>query len=118
MRFMILVKADKTTEAGVPPTEELISAMGKLNDEMAEAGVLIAAEGLQPSSKGMRIEFSGSKRIMTDGPFTEAKELIAGFTLIRVNSREEAIEWTSRMPFADGEVVEVRPLFEPSDFLS
>src|SRR5438105_11529203 len=96
MRFMIIVKASKDSEAGVMPSEQLLAEMGKFNEELAEAGVLLAAEGLQPSSKGARVKFSGSKRTVTDGPFAEAKELIAGFWLWQVNSKEEAIEWVKR----------------------
>jgi hypothetical protein len=103
MRFMILVKADKNSEAGVLPSKELVAAMGKFNEEMAQAGELLAAEGLHPSSKGARIKVSGAKRTVTDGPFAETKELLAGFWLIQVRSKAEAIEWASRVPFADGE---------------
>jgi hypothetical protein len=116
MRFMILVKADKNTEAGVLPSKELVAAMGKFNEEMVKAGVLLAAEGLHPSSKGARIKFSGGKRTVIDGPFTETKELIAGFWIIQVKSKGEAIEWALRVPFADDEVIEVRQVFEASDF--
>jgi hypothetical protein len=115
MRFMMMVKADKDSEAGVLPGKELVAAMGKFNEEMAKAGVLLAAEGLQASSKGARIRFSGQKRTVTDGPFTEAKELLAGFWLIQVKSKEEAIEWASRVPFEEGEI-EIRQVFETSDF--
>jgi hypothetical protein len=115
MRFMILVKADKNSEAGILPEKEVFAAMGQLNDEMAKAGVLLVAEGLHPSSKGARVAFSGDERTVTDGPFTETKELIAGFFLIQVKSKEEAIAWTSRMPFAGGEV-EVRQVFDEADF--
>jgi len=116
MRFMMLVKADANTEAGVLPSKELLAAMGKFNEEMINAGVMLAGEGLQPSSKGARIAFSGGKRTVTDGPFPETKELVAGFWLIQVKSREEAIAWASRVPFADGEVIEIRQVFEASDF--
>jgi hypothetical protein len=116
MRFMVVVKADKNSEAGVLPSKELLAAMGQLNEEMARAGVLLAAEGLQASSKGARVSFSGQKRIVTDGPFAETKELIAGFWMIQVKSKEEAIEWVKRVPFADGEVIELRQVFEASDF--
>jgi len=116
MRFMMLVKADKNSEAGVLPSKELVTAMGKFNEEMVKAGVLLAAEGLHASSKGARIKFSGAKRTVTDGPFTETKELLAGFWLIQVKSKKEAIEWASRVPFTDGEEVEVRQVFEASDF--
>jgi hypothetical protein len=118
MRFMILVKADKDTEAGVLPSEELLAAMGKYNEELAKAGVLLAGEGLHPSSKGARVKFSGGKTTVIDGPFTEAKELIAGFWLIQVKSKEEAIEWVKRVPHPDdreGEI-EIRQVFEAEDF--
>ncbi|MGH3982319.1 MAG: YciI family protein [Pseudonocardiaceae bacterium] len=115
MRFMMLVKADQDSEAGVLPSRELVAEMGKYNEELVKAGVLLAAEGLHASSKGARIKFSKDKRTVTDGPFTEAKELIAGFWLIQVTSKEEAIEWASRVPFEDGEV-EIRQVFESSDF--
>jgi hypothetical protein len=116
MRFMVLVKADKNSEAGVLPSKELVAAMGKFNEDMAQAGVLLAAEGLHPSSKGARIQFSGAKRIVTDGPFAETKELLGGFWLIQVKAKAEAIEWASRVPFADGEEIEIRQVFEASDF--
>jgi len=116
MRFMMLVKASKDSEAGALPSKELLAAMGQFNEEMAKAGVLLAGEGLQASSKGARITFSGSKRSVTDGPFAETKELLAGFWIIQVKSKAEAIAWASRAPFADGEVVEVRQVFEASDF--
>jgi len=116
MRFMMQVRADKKTESGVLPSKELVVAMGKFNEAMAKAGVMLAGDGLQPSSKGARITFSGAKRTVTEGPFPEAKELIAGFWMIRVKSKQEAIEWAKRVPFADGEVVEVRQVFEASDF--
>jgi len=118
MRFMRIVKANKDSEAGVLPSKKLIEAMGKFNQEMVKAGVLLAAEGLQASSKGARIKFSGEKRTVIDGPFTEAKELVAGYTLIQVKSREEALEWARRFPnpaLADGEI-EVRQLYELDDF--
>ena len=116
MRFMMLVKASKDSEAGALPSKELLAAMGQFNEEMAKAGVLLAGEGLQASSKGARITFSGSKRTVTDGPFAETKELLAGFWMIQAKSKAEAIAWASRVPFADGEVVEVRQVFEASDF--
>lgn len=112
---MMLVKADKNSEAGVLPDEQILSEMGKFNDEMVKAGVMLAGEGLQASSKGARVTFSGTKRTVTDGPFTEAKELIAGYWLIQVKSREEAIEWARRAPFQDGEI-EIRQVFELEDF--
>ncbi len=118
MRFMVLLKADKHTEAGVPPSTELLAAMGKYNEELVKAGVLLAGEGLQPSSKGARIKFWGGKRTVTDGPFP-AKELIAGFWMFQVNSKEEAIEWVKRcpdpLPGGDAEI-EIRQIFEASDF--
>jgi hypothetical protein len=116
MRFMVLVKADKDTEAGVLPGEELLAAMGKYNEELVNAGALLAGEGLHPSSKGARVKFEGGKRTVTDGPFTEAKELIAGFWLIQVKSKEEAIEWVKRAPFDGGAEVEIRQVFEAEDF--
>jgi hypothetical protein len=115
MRFMILVKADKDSEAGVLPSTELLAEMGKYNEELAKAGVMLAGEGLHPSSKGARVRFSGSKRTVVDGPFAESKELVAGFWLIQVKSKEEAIEWLKRAPFRDGEV-EIRQVFEAEDF--
>ena len=116
MRFMMLVKASKDSEAGVLPTKELLAAMGQFNDEMIKAGVLLSGEGLHASSKGARITFSGAKRLVTDGPFAETKELLAGFWLIQVQSKDEAIAWASRVPFADGETIEIRQVFEASDF--
>lgn len=118
MRFMILLKANQDTEAGILPSEELLTAMGKYNEELVKAGVLLAAEGLQPSSKGARVQFSGAKRTVVDGPFTETKELIAGFWLIQVRSKEEAIQWVKRCPNPlDGEAeIEIRQVFEASDF--
>ncbi|HET6946804.1 MAG TPA: YciI family protein [bacterium] len=115
MRFMVMVKASKDSEAGVLPDEKILAEMGKYNEELAKAGVLLAGEGLHPSSKGARVRFSGGKRTVIDGPFTEAKELIAGFWLWQVRSKEEAIEWIKRSPFADGEV-EIRQVFEAEDF--
>ena len=116
MRFMMLVKADKNSEAGVLPSKELVAAMGKFNEEMAKAGVMLAGEGLHASSKGARIKFSGAKRTVTDGPFPETKELLAGFWMIQVKSKKEAIEWASRIPFAGSEEVEIRQVFEATDF--
>jgi hypothetical protein len=118
MRFMILVKANDDTEAGVLPSEELLTEMGKYNEELVKAGVMLAGEGLQPSSKGARVKFSGDKRTVIDGPFTETKELIAGFWLIQVKSREEAIEWVKRVPNPTGEEgeIEIRQVFEAEDF--
>jgi hypothetical protein len=115
VRFMMLVKATQESEAGVLPDEKILSEMGKYNEEMVKAGVMLAGEGLQASSKGARVNFSGGKPTVTDGPFTEAKELIAGFWLIQVKSKEEAIEWAKRVPFDEGEI-EIRQIFELEDF--
>ena len=115
MRFMVIVKADKDSEAGVLPTRELLAEMGKYNEELAKAGVMLAGEGLQASSKGARVKFSGNKKTVIDGPFSETKELIAGFWLWQVRSKEEAIEWLKRAPFQDTEV-EIRQVFESEDF--
>jgi hypothetical protein len=120
MRFMIIVKATKDSEAGVMPEEKLIAAMATYHEKLVKAGALLDASGLQPSSKGARIKFSGEKRTVIDGPFTEAKELIAGYTIIQVKSKEEAIEWAKRMPNPAGEgkdgEIELRQLFELDDF--
>jgi hypothetical protein len=118
MRFMIMVKADKNTEAGVMPSEQLLTEMGKYNEELVKAGVLLAGEGLHPSSTGARVRFSGDKRTVIDGPFTEAKELIAGFWLINVKSKQEAIEWVKRCPNPTGteSEIEIRQVFEAEDF--
>jgi hypothetical protein len=116
MRFMILVKADKDTEAGVLPSTELLTAMGKFNEELVKAGVMLTGEGLQASSKGARVRFSGAKRPVIDGPFAETKELVAGFWLWQVRSKEEAIEWVKRAPMPDGSEVEIRQVFEAEDF--
>ena len=115
MRFMILVKADKDSEAGAMPSAELVADMGRLNEEMLQAGVLLAGEGLHPTSKGARVRFSGTKRTITDGPFPVTNDLLAGFWIIQVTSKAEALEWASRIPFQSGEV-EVRQVFETSDF--
>ncbi len=116
MRFMVMVPADKNSEAGILPDKKLFEEMGKFNEEMVKAGVMLAGEGLQPTSKGARIRFSGGKTTVTDGPFTEAKELIAGFWLIQVKSKEEAIAWMKRAPFGEGVVLEIRQVFEAEDF--
>jgi hypothetical protein len=116
MRFMILVKANKDSEAGALPDEQLLTDMGKFNEELVKAGVMLAGEGLQPTSKGVRVRFSGGKRTVIDGPFTESKELIAGFWLWQVKSKEEAIEWLKRAPFDGGEEVELRQVLEADDF--
>lgn len=118
MRFMILVKASRDSEAGVMPSEELLAAMADYHEQLAKAGVLLDANGLQPSSKGWRIQYSGGRSTVMDGPFTETKELVAGYTIIQVRSRDEALEWTRRFPnpqHEDGEI-EVRPMFELEDF--
>ncbi len=115
MRFMVMVKATKESEAGVMPSEELLTEMGKYNEELVKAGVMLAGEGLHPSSKGARIRFSGKDRTVIDGPFAETKELVAGFWLWQVKSKEEAIEWLKRAPFDETEV-EIRQVFEAEDF--
>ncbi len=118
MRFMILVKASKESEAGVMPSEQLLTEMGKFNEELVKAGVMLAGEGLHPSSKGARVRFSGGKRTVIDGPFAETKELIAGFWFWQVKSKEEAIEWVKRCPNPHNEEteVEIRQVFEAEDF--
>ena len=118
MRFMVIVKATRDSEAGVMPSEALLTAMGRYNEELAKAGILLAGEGLQPSSKGARVRFSGSKRTVVDGPFAETKELVAGYWLWKVKSKEEAIEWVKRCPNpmpGDSEI-EIRQVFEAEDF--
>jgi hypothetical protein len=115
MRFMVIVKADKNSEAGVLPDTKLLADMGKFNEELTKAGVMLAGEGLQPSSKGARVRFSGGKKTVIDGPFAETKELVAGFWLWQVKSKEEAIEWLKRAPF-EGTEVEIRQVFEAEDF--
>ena len=115
MRFMMIVKATKDSEAGVLPSEELLAEMGKYNEELVKAGVMLSGEGLQASSKGARVKFSGGKRTVIDGPFTETKELLAGYWLIQVKSLDEAIEWLKRAPFQEGEI-EIRQVFEADDF--
>ena len=118
MRFMILLKADKTTEAGALPDEKILTAMSRYNEELVKAGVMLAGEGLQPSSKGARVTISGTKRTVTDGPFPDAKGLLAGFWMIKVKSKEEAIEWVKRCPNPlQGEAeIEIRQVFEAEDF--
>ena len=116
MRFMVIVKASTESEAGILPGEKILTAMGKYNEELFKAGVLLAGEGLHASSKGARVKFSGKDRIVTDGPFLETKELIAGFWLWKVNSKEEAIEWLKRAPFDGGTEIEIRQVFEAEDF--
>jgi hypothetical protein len=118
MRFMVMIKANKDTEAGVLPSQELLTEMTKFNEELVNAGVMLAGEGLHPSSKGARVKFSKGKYVVTDGPFAETKELIAGFWIWQVNSKEEAIEWAKRIPNPHGEEgeVEIRQVFEDEDF--
>ena len=116
MRVMVIVKASKESEAGEMPSEEVLTKMGKYNEELVKAGVMLAGEGLHPTSKGKRIRFSGSQRTVNDGPFAETKELIAGFWLWQVKSMDEAIEWLKRAPFDGGTEVELRPVFEADDF--
>jgi hypothetical protein len=116
MRFMVLVPANEESEAGVLPDEKIFAEMNKFNEEMVKAGVMLAGEGLHPSSKGARIKFSDGKTTVTDGPFTESKELIAGFWLIQVKSKDEAIAWMKRAPFGGGVVLEIRQVFEAEDF--
>ena len=118
MRFMVIVKATPESEAGVMPSQEMLAAMGKYNEELVKAGVMLAGEGLQPSSKGARVRFSGDKRTVIDGPFTETKELIAGFWILQCKSKEEAIEWVKRCPnpMPGESEIEIRQIFEASDF--
>ncbi|WP_158887179.1 YciI family protein [Amycolatopsis anabasis] len=118
MRFMLLVKSDPKSEAGYLPSERLLTEMGKYNEELVKAGVLLAGDGLHPSSKGARVKFSSGKPVVVDGPFTEAKELVAGYWLIDVKSKEEAIEWVKRVPNPDGDEgeIEIRQVFETEDF--
>jgi hypothetical protein len=115
MRFMMIVKASKESEAGTMPEEKVLAEMAKYNEELVKAGVMLDGSGLKPSSKGARVRYSGSKRTVVDGPFAETKELVAGFWVIQVKSKEEAVEWAKRVPFEDGEV-ELRPFFELEDF--
>jgi hypothetical protein len=117
MRFMVIVKASKDSEAGVLPDQQILTEMGKFNEELVKAGVMLAGEGLHPTAKGARIRFEGKKRTVIDGPFSETKELVAGFWLWQVKSREEAIQWLKRAPFQEGEV-EIRQIFEAEDFAS
>ena len=115
MKVMVLVKADENSEAGVMPSTELLTDMGKFNEELVKAGVMLAGEGLHPSSKGKRVRFAGGKKTVIDGPFAETKELVAGFWLWKVDSIDEAVDWLKRSPFQETEV-EIRPLFEMEDF--
>jgi hypothetical protein len=116
MRVMVIVKASKESEAGQLPSTEILAAMGKYNEELTKAGVMLAGEGLQASSKGKRVRFDGKQRTVIDGPFSETKELIAGFWLWQVRSMDEAVEWLKRAPFGGGTEVEIRPVFEQEDF--
>ena len=116
MRVMVIVKANQDSEAGVMPKRELLEAMGKFNEELVKAGVMLAGEGLHPSARGKRVRFEGAQRSVTDGPFTETKELIAGFWLWRVKSMQEAVDWLKRAPFDGGTEIEIRPVFEAEDF--
>jgi hypothetical protein len=116
MRFMVLVKANKDSEAGVLPDEKILAEMGKYNEELVKAGVMLAGDGLQPSSKGARVRFEGKKRTVIDGPFSETKELVAGYWIWQCRSKEEAIEWLKRAPFDEGAEVEIRQVYELSDF--
>jgi hypothetical protein len=116
MRFMVLVKASEESEAGAMPSEEELAEMGKFNEELVRAGVMLAGEGLHPTSRGVRIRFSGDERTVIDGPFAETKEMLAGYWLIQTRSRDEAIEWMKRAPFDGGTEIEVRQVFEEDDF--
>jgi hypothetical protein len=116
MRFMVIVPATKESEACILPSAEVLKEMGEFNEKLVKAGIMLAGEGLQASSKGARITFGGEKPVVTDGPFAETKELIAGFWLIEAKSKEEAIEWFKRAPFGEGFHIEIRQIFEPSDF--
>jgi len=115
MRVIVFVKSNQESEAGVLPSTEILAAMTKYNEELFKAGVMVAGEGLQPSSKGVRVKFEGSKRIVTDGPFAETKELVAGFWIWKVKSMAEAVEWLKRAPFGGGAEIEIRPIFEAED---
>jgi hypothetical protein len=116
MRVMVIVKANKDSEAGILPSRDILERMGKYNEQLVNAGIMLAGEGLQASSKGKRVRFSGENRTVTDGPFAETKELIAGFWLWKVKSMDEAVEWLKRAPFGGGTEIEIRPLFETEDF--
>ena len=116
MRFMVIVKASKESEAGVMPDRKLLTEMGKYNEQLSKAGVFLAGEGLHPTSKGKRVKFSGTQRTVIDGPFAETKELIAGYWLWQAKSMDEAVEWLKRAPFGGGTEVEIRPIFEAEDF--
>jgi len=116
MRFMVIVKGDKNSEAGVMPDRKILADMGKYNEELVKAGVMLAGDGLHPSAKGKRVRFSGNQRTVIDGPFAETKELIAGYWLWQVKSMEDAVQWLKRAPFDGGTEIEIRPLFEAADF--
>jgi len=116
MKVMVIVKASKESEAGAMPGEEVLTQMGQFNEELVKAGIMLAGEGLQPSSKGKRVRFSGAQRTVTDGPFAETKELIAGYWMWRVKSMDEAVDWLKRAPFDGGTELEIRPVFEAEDF--
>jgi hypothetical protein len=116
MRVMVIVKGDKASEAGQMPTTDLLAAMGKYNEDLVKAGVMLAGEGLHPSSKGKRVRFSGSKRMVIDGPFAESKELVAGYWLWKVKSMDDAVEWLKKAPFDEGAEIEIRQVFESDDF--
>ena len=116
MRVMVIVKADAESESGVMPSEKLLADMGKFNEELVNAGIMLEGEGLHPSSKGKRVKFSGGNRLVTDGPFAETNELVGGFWIWKVNSIDEAVEWAKRIPFGEGQEVEIRPVFEAEDF--
>lgn len=116
MRVMVIVKANEESEAGIMPSEELLAQMGNYNEELVKAGIMLDGEGLHPSSKGKRVKFSGGNRVVTDGPFAETRELIAGFWIWKVNSMEEAVDWLKRAPFDGGAEIEIRPVFEAADF--
>jgi len=116
MRVMVIVKADENSEAGVMPSQQLLTEMGKYNEELVKAGIMLAGEGLHPTSKGKRVKFNGGNRIVTDGPFAETRELVAGFWLWKVNSMEEAVEWLKRAPYDGGTEIEIRRIFEAEDF--
>ena len=116
MRVMVIVKASKESEAGVMPSQKLLADMGNYNEQLVKAGIMLDGDGLQPSSKGKRVKFSGSNRMVTDGPFAETRELVAGYWVWKVNSMDEAVQWLKRAPFEEGEEVEIRPFFEAEDF--
>ena len=116
MRVLVIVKASEESEAGIMPSEQLLTDMGKFNEELVKAGIMLEGEGLHPSSKGKRVKFQGGNRVVTDGPFAETRELIAGYWIWKVNSIEEAVEWLKRAPFDGGTEVEIRPVFEMEDF--